>query len=262
MGTNDIEKYITHSDKIEMGDLDWNEAKTTGLTEEERFVLTYFSDIESQTIRYLGTLLKMTIALRPNVTAFLITWAYEEFHHGQALANLLGECGYPLGEDRVETIKGRAKFNEWIERLFGPILSRIFSNQFPSVYLVFGAIQEMTTLRGYERLREATKNPVLKTLCERIARQERRHFAWYFNNAKEQLQISSSNRLLARKVVEFNWRPVGAGVKSNSEVNRLFSILFPAEFGKQLVREIDAKIGTLPGFEGIRLMQDYFKAHS
>ncbi len=243
-----------------MDDLDWNEAKSAGLSEDERFVLTYFSDIESQTIRYLGTLLKMTIASRPAVTAFLITWAYEEFHHGQALAKLLGQCGYPLAEDRVETINRRARLNEWLERFFGPLLSRVFSNQFPSVYLVFGAIQEMTTLRGYERLKEATQNPILKVLCERIAKQERRHFAWYFNNAKEQLELSSANRLLARKVVEFNWRPVGAGVKSNSEVDRLFSTLFPAEFGKELVREIDVKISTLPGFEGIRLMQDYFKA--
>lgn len=255
----EIERYISVSARIEVGDIDWEEARDVGLSEDERFVLTYFSDIESQTVRYLGTLLRMKLALKPAVSAFLMTWGYEEFFHGHALANLMAVCGFPLEEDRVDSVKKRAKLNEWLEAVFGPLLSRVFSNQFPAVYMSFGAIQEMTTLRGYERLRVITRNPALKTLCERIARQERRHFAWYFNNAKEQLAGSRLARLLARKLLEFNWVPVGAGVKSDDEVTRLFSILFPSDHGKRLVREVDEKIGTLPGLEGIQLMQPYFQ---
>ncbi|MEW6207350.1 MAG: acyl-ACP desaturase [Acidobacteriota bacterium] len=255
----DIQRYISVSEKIKTDDLDWSEAREVGLSEEERFVITYFSDIESQTIRYLRMLLQMKIAFRPGVSAFLTTWSYEEFFHGHVLARLMAECGHPLEENRVEQVTRRARFNEWIEKLFGPLLSRIFSSQFPAVYMSFGAIQEMTTLRGYERLRESTQNPVLKTLCERIARQERRHFAWYFNNAREQLAETSGARWLARRILEFNWVPVGAGVKTKAEVNRLFSILFPGETGSRLIREVDAKMGTLPGLEGIQLMQPYFE---
>jgi rubrerythrin len=256
---SDIERYISVSAKVETKDLDWEEAKKAGLSEEEKFVLTYFSDIESQTIRYLRTLLQMKIAFRPAVAAFLTTWSYEEFFHGYELANLLAVCGAPLEEDRVEKVNQKARFNELLEVTFGPLLSRIFDRQFPAVYLSFGAIQELTTLRGYEHLRNFTQNPVLKTLSERIAKQERRHFAWYFNHARELLSESRGARILARKLLEFNWVPVGAGVKSPAEVNRLFSILFPAEFGRRLVKEIDEKMGTLPGLEGVKLMSDYFK---
>ena len=49
----DIERYLKVSAKIETDDLDWEAARSAGLSEDERFVLTYFSDIESQTIRYL-----------------------------------------------------------------------------------------------------------------------------------------------------------------------------------------------------------------
>ncbi len=255
----DIERYLTVSAKIETSDLDWAEAKRVGLTPDERFVLTYFSDIESQTIRYLRTLLQMKIAFRPAVAAFLTTWSYEEFFHGHALARLMAECGHPLEADRVERVQGKARFNEWLEAVFGPLLSRLFADQFPAVYMSFGAIQEMTTLRGYERLSASTRNPILKTLCERIAKQERRHFAWYFNHAKEYLDASGFARGLARKLLEFNWVPVGAGVKSEAEVQRLFSILFPSEHGEKLVREVDAKMGLLPGLAGIRLMQSYFE---
>jgi rubrerythrin len=255
----DFDRYISVSAKIETNDLDWAAAKQIGLTEDERFVLTYFSDIESQTIRYLRMLLQMKIAFKPDVSAFLTTWNYEEFFHGYELANLLAECGHKLEENRVEQVKGRARLNEWLEMLFAPLLSKIFYHQFPAVYLSFGAIQEMTTLRGYERLRSVTKNPVLKTLCERIAKQERRHFAWYFNHARELLQQSRGAQRLARKLLEFNWVPVGAGVKTPSEVNRLFSVVFPGEFGRKLVREVDAKMASLPGMEGIRLMEPYFE---
>jgi rubrerythrin len=256
---SEIEKYIGVSAKIDTSDIDWNQAREAGLTDDEKFVITYFSDVESQTIRYLRTLLQMKIAFKPSVAAFLTTWSYEEFFHGYELSKLLAVCGAPLEEDRVEQLTRKARFNEWLEAAFAPLLSRIFSKQFPAVYLSFGAIQEMTTLRGYERLRQYTRNPVLKTLCERIAKQERRHFAWYFNHARELLMESSGARVLARKLLEFNWVPVGAGIKSPDEVKRLFLTLFPIESARALVREIDSKMGTLPGLEGIRLMEPYFE---
>src|SRR5215510_8148359 len=256
---SDIERYISVSAKIETGDLNWEEAKRAGLTDDEKFVLTYFSDIESQTIRYLRMLLQMKIAFRPSVAAFLTTWSYEEFFHGHELGNLLAVCGHPLETNRVELVKKRARLNEILEAVFSPILSRLFYHQFPAVYLSFGAIQEMTTLRGYEHLRDFTSNPVLRTLCDRIAKQERRHFAWYFNHARELLAESRGARILARKLLEFNWVPVGAGVKSPEEVKRLFQTLFPRESARNLVLEIDSKMGSLPGLDGIKLMEAYFE---
>jgi len=256
---SDIERYISVSAKIDTSDINWDQAREAGLTEDEKFVLTYFSDVESQTIRYLKMLLQMKIAFKPSVAAFLTTWSYEEFFHGYELGRLMAVCGSPLDDNRVENVSGKARFNEWLEAMFAPMLSRIFSNQFPAVYLSFGAIQEMTTLRGYEHLRHYTRNPVLQLLCERIAKQERRHFAWYFNHARELLLESRGARILARKLLEFNWVPVGAGIKSPDEVKRLFSTLFPVETARKLVREIDAKMGTLPGLEGIRLMEPYFE---
>jgi hypothetical protein len=256
---SDIERYISVSAKIDTSDIDWGQAREAGLTDDEKFVLTYFSDVESQTIRYMKTLLQMRIAFTPSVSAFLTTWSYEEFFHGYELGRLLDVCDSPLEADRVESMTRKAKFNEWLEAVFTPLLSRLFSRQFPAVYLSFGAIQEMTTLRGYEHLQQYTHNPVLKILCERIAKQERRHFAWYFNHARELLLESSGARVLARKLLEFNWVPVGAGIKSPEEVKRLFMTLFPRESARNFVREIDSKMGSLPGLEGIRLMEPYFE---
>ena len=255
----DIERYINVSARIDTADIDWDEARRVGLTDDECFVLTYFSDIEHQTFRYMQTLIRMRIALQPHVAAFLTTWNYEEYFHGYELARLLEVCGRPLEADRLANVGRSSRLDEWLTMLLTPVMSRVFRRQFPAVYLSFGAIQEMTTLRGYEHLRNYTQNPVLQTLCDRIAKQERRHFAWYFNHARELLEESRGARVLARKLLQLAWVPVGAGVKSPPEVKRLFQTIFPSAVRRRLVQEIDAKIGTLPGMNGIRLMEPYFE---
>jgi rubrerythrin len=254
-----LDRFIAHSGKIETDDLDWAEAARIGLSDDDLFTLTYFSDIESQTFRYLRTLMSMEVALQPEVSAFLTTWNYEEFFHGRALAHLLEVCGHPIAETRVADLSGLARINEWIEKIVGPIANFVFSKHFPAVYMSFGAVQEMTTLRGYESIMARTTNPILHTLCERIAKQERRHFAWYFNSAKARLENSPFAQKLTRFLLNLNWVPVGAGVKTDAEVARLFGILFPGSWGSDTCREIDQKLGTLPGLDGISLMRTYFK---
>jgi hypothetical protein len=253
-----LERYLRRTGKIIVDDLDWEAAGRVGLSDDEVFALTYFSDIESQTFRYLGALLTMRPRWEPDAAAFLTTWNYEEFFHGRALARLLRVAGHPLASSRVGDISARARANERIERLLGPLAARLFARQFPAVHMTFGAIHELTTLRGYERLAATTANPVLRGLCQRIARQERRHFAWYFSQARTRLSHSRSAQRLTRAVLRLNWVPVGGGVKNDAEVLRLFGVLFPGPLGPAVCREIDAKIGALPGLEGLRLMRGYF----
>ena len=251
-------RFLTNSSKIDTSDIVWEEARRHGLTPDERFILTYFADIESQTIRYLRELLRLKIAFQPDIAAFLTTWSYEEFFHGEALSRLLAECGYPLGKNRVEEVARQPKLNERIEAIFGPIFSMVFANQLPAIYTTFGAIQEMTTLRGYESLQRMTSNPVLAILCKRIAKQERRHFAWYFNKAREHLTDSRKSQFMTRRILKFNWVPVGAGVKEKHEVVRVFDTLFPDDQGVETMNEIDAKMGSLPGLADIELMRAFF----
>src|SRR6266498_3137283 len=147
---SDIERYISVSAKIDTSDIDWDQAREAGLTDDEKFVLTYFSDVESQTIRYMKMLLQMKIAFTPSVSAFLTTWSYEEFFHGYELGRLLAVCDSPLEVDRVESVTRKARFNEWLEAVFTPLFSRLFSRQFPAVYLSFGAIRSEERRVGKE----------------------------------------------------------------------------------------------------------------
>ena len=241
-----------------MEDLDWEEGGRAGLSDDEVFVLTYFADIENQTLRYLRALLSMQGAFEPDMAAFLTTWNYEEFFHGYALERLLAAAGHPLCPERRAQVQRHARLREQLEGVVAPVVSRLWSSAFPAVYLTFGALQELTTLRGYEGLAARSENPLLQVLARRIARQERRHFAFYFNQAKRRLSQSRGAKSLTRALLRWHWTPVGAGVKTRAEVMRLYGILFPGAEGAAVCGDIDRRIGQLPGLRGICPVARYF----
>jgi rubrerythrin len=256
----EIHSHVTNSGRVSTAGIDYEAAARIGLSSDEVFALTYFADVENQSLRYLRTLLSMKVAFEPEVAAFLATWNYEEFFHGYELERLLKACDVVLATDRRQQKQERSGLNERIEALLLPVLSRLYEADFPAVYFTFGALQELTTLRGYERLGAHTKNPALALLCRRIAKQERRHFAWYFRRAQRVLRGSKRARFLTRQALRFNWVPVGAGVHSKDEVARLFRVLFyPRPDARIVMGEIDRRLETLPGLGGLRLMQGYFE---
>jgi hypothetical protein len=53
------------------------------------------------------------------------------------------------------------------------------------------------------------------------------------------------------------WTPVGAGVKSDEEVDALALYLFAdAPEGRQAVRDVDGMVRDLPGLQGLTLLED------
>ena len=122
------------------------------------------------------------------------------------------------------------------------------------MYLSIGAINELSTLTGYEALIRKSGHPVLKDLLSRIIKDERRHFAFYYNSAKEWLSGNERAQKLDRWMLDRLWVPVGQGVKRQEEVDALALYLFDDEQGEEELLELDAKIGKLPGLSGIKLM--------
>jgi rubrerythrin len=253
----DLDRYLNASEQIRTDDLDWALAAKVGLTPDEVFILTYFSDIEGQTIFYLRDLLRGEAAMQPEVIGFLSMWNYEEYFHGRALAKLLDVCGHSLEKQRIAAVRKSAKLQEIVEANLIAFGATIFPRDFPGIPMSWGASQEITTLRGYELLGARTKNPILAELCERIALQERRHYAWYFNSAREILTRSAWARKITRFAMDAFWSPVGVGVKSEMEMLRLIHLFFPGEEGMKLAVDIDQKLGQLPGLENISLMRQY-----
>jgi hypothetical protein len=105
----EIERHIEKSARVDTRGVDLVHAARVGLSDDEAFVLTYFADVENQSLRYLRTLLGMKIAFRPDVAAFLATWDYEEFFHGYELERLMRACGRVVADDRREQKQGASR---------------------------------------------------------------------------------------------------------------------------------------------------------
>jgi len=129
---------------------------------------------------------------------------------------------------------------------------------FVAVHMVWGAINELTTLTGYQRLAELEPHPALVDLLGRIIRDESRHFSFYYHQAERRLDRPAVRRV-ARSLVDRFWAPVGSGVQPDPEVRFVAGFLFGGSAGLAVARKIDATIRRLPGFEDVALVEAWLE---
>ena len=95
-------------------------------------------------------------------------------------------------------------------------------------------------------------------MLRRVIQDERRHFAFYRAQGRRGSRRAPRHAgRLVRWVFENFWTPVGAGVKSQEEVDALALYLFgDDDEGREMIREIDATVAEIPGLEGLTLLED------
>jgi rubrerythrin len=255
----DVAQHLELSHKLVYTDLDWDLARRHGITPVEAECLQYFADIESQTVFYMMEVAKLEVAREPELLAFLTVWNYEELFHAHALTRLLTEVGVAAppasartGEVR-RTAQARARVEDWIQ----VSLARTMPRTFVALWQAWGAAAELLTTQAYEEIMRSTANPVLAELCRRIAKQERRHFAWYYEASRERLAGRPFSQRAVRKVFELMWTPVGSGVKSPAQVAALIARLFPGKRIYEVFGHVDHRMGMLPGMAGFAVCSRY-----
>lgn len=250
---SDIAQHIAVSQKVEFEDLDWDKAREVGLTRREIESLLYFADIESQTVYYFLEVAKLQVSRDPELLTFLTMWNYEEYFHSYALTRLLAECGVPVESaiDRSTKIRAGARFKARLEDVGQTMIARLMPRTFVALWMFWGSLQECLTTQAYEELARDTENPVLAELCRRIAKQERRHFAYYFGQARKRLEGQSWAQRFTRWIAKQFYAPVGGGVKTDAEGARLVAQLFPGDRIFEVMHYIEKRMGQLPGMDGL-----------
>src|SRR6201995_1247897 len=206
-------QHIAVSQKVEFEDLDWEMARKVGLTAQEVESLTYFADIEGQTVYYFLEVAKLQVSRDPEILTFLTMWNYEEYFHSYALTRLLEECGVKV--ETATKIRAGARFKARLEDLAQQAIAKLMPKTFVALWMFWGSLQECLTTQAYEELAKNTQNPVLAELCKRIAKQERRHFAYYFNHARARLDGQPLAQRLCKLIANAFYAPVGGGVKTD-----------------------------------------------
>lgn len=249
----DLEAYVARSGALDLEAIPWAEVPTHPLPPEAVRTLRYMQDIESHTIIYVRKLLATRAIDDPEIATFLACWLYEETFHGLALARFLEAAGHPLGP-RPQP-RSRESLSQWLESRLIAVVSSLWP-EFCAVHMVWGAINELTTLTGYRRLATVADHPVLTDLLERIIRDESRHFFFYYRQAELRMQRTAPARV-ARLIVDRYWSPVGSGVQPRAELEFMARYLFGGDEGRAAARKVDETIRRLPGFASVKLLESW-----
>jgi hypothetical protein len=249
MGLATIDDYTSRSRALDLRAIAWADVPRHPLSAEARRVLRYMQDIETHTAIYLRTLLATRAVDDPEIATFLACWFYEETFHGRALARFLAAAGEPV----APRPRSRMTVAQWAEARATAIVARAWGD-FVGVHMTWGAINELTTLVGYQRLAALAAHPVLDDLLARIVKDESRHFAFYYAQAARWLARPGAARI-ARFLVDRFWAPVGSGVQPAGETRFLARWLLGDDDGRAAARKVDATIRRLPGFGDVALLE-------
>jgi rubrerythrin len=250
----DLSKFLRVSRRLDLDGIDFDAVPHYPLSREEVRCLTYMMDIETHTVIYLRDLLTTQAAYDPEVTAFLSLWVYEEFWHGEALGRFLSAAGERVEPDRPGRIRRDALTKDYLGTLSKMTAARVLKD-FVTVHMTWGAINELSTLNGYHRVIAKTRHPILTQLLGRIIKDERRHYAFYYNQAWKRLDGNPRAQKLVRWALDRLWAPVGTGVRPQSETDFVVLALFGDEDGMAAVWDMEGELSKLPGLGGMRLLR-------
>jgi hypothetical protein len=252
----DPDGVLGRTRRLDLTGIDFDAVRDHPLPAEALRALHYMQDVESHTIVYLRELASTTAIDEPGIGTFLACWLFEETFHGRAIRRFLDAAGHPA----AERARSRAPLRKRIESTLTTALSRHWPD-FVAVHMTWGAINELTTLTGYQRLATVTGHPVLCELLARIVRDEARHFGFYYEQARRRLGRPGAARV-TRFLVERFWAPVGSGVEPAAETRFLADYLFGDDEGRVAARKVDRTIQALPGLERLPLLEHWIASHA
>ena len=135
-------------------------------------------------------------------------------------------------------------------------LASRLTRHFPAIHMTWGAINELSTLTGYQALVDRANHPLVTTVLSRIIKDERRHFSFYFNQARIRLRERAA-RALTSFALRMFWSPVGSPVRGDADMRRVCQSLFGDSSGRRRLMQIDSMIARLPGLEWFNLASAY-----
>jgi hypothetical protein len=211
------------------------------------------ADTETHTILYMRDLLAGHSASDDEIITFLSVWVYEELYHGRALSTLLNAAGRPQAVDHYTCVTRSASFRETIDATLSHLAAGL-TPRFIAVHMAWGAINELTAAAAYQAVERRTRNPVLSRLLNRIMRQERKHFSFYYQQAYKRLLDEPRTQSLVRFALRKFWRVVGTGVAGEENLAFIAAVHFGDEEGRRSLRDAEEKIQALPGLEWFDLL--------
>jgi len=243
--------------KAFLDSIPWNQVTNHPINPAFVPVLVYMRDVEFFTDVYYRELLRTPTGKDPVIRKFMDRWSVEEDCHADLLNRFLNELGIPTGENWKSDARGRIPWRYTVESYLVDLAVKPFGRYFHAAHMVWGAINEITTLHGYRRLSDLAGHPVLKMILGGIMQEEVLHSSFYWNIARLKLMQTKFSRDLARFIVGKFWTPVGQGAKPEQETHYVVKTLFQGTAGLDFFnRKVAHRIEQLPGFAGFKVLSE------
>ncbi|HEY8227098.1 MAG TPA: ferritin-like domain-containing protein [Pyrinomonadaceae bacterium] len=240
-----------------VNEIPWSEIKDHSLKPQFVPVLLYMRDVEYCTDMYYRELLRTPTGRDPVIRRFMDRWSVEELHHANLLNRFLNEAGFPTDEQWQNEVMRKIPWHYKVQAYLLDVLVKPFGRHFHAAHMVWGAINEITTLQGYRRLAALSGHPVLRQLLSGIVQEEAVHSSFYWNLARVKLNQAKFSQDLARFIVGRFWGPVGQGPKTEGEMHYVVRTLFWGTTGlEQFNCKVANRIARLPGFEGFTALSE------
>lgn len=258
--TDALKWYESHDRVITnnfLATIPWQDVKKNPVPETLIPVIRYMRDVESYTPVYFDQLMRSPTGRNPAIRDFMERWVTEEPLHGELLNRFLEEAGVASSPTWKKDIIGEipAAYTKTARRNMR--VANLIGERFTAVHMTWGAINELQTLTGYQRLWRLAKHPVLEYILRAIGREESKHYFFYWSVARIRLAQSGFSRALARFIIDMFWSPVGEGTKSTAETNAVIRALFAGAEGVRYVDQfVNDLIAKLPGFENSTSVTD------
>lgn len=159
-------------------DLDWSALRPEQLTDTDRSAVRFITLVEDHIPGYLAHFLQAfpmagaeleleRFGFNREYFRFLVAWANDEERHAAALARYQVETEMATREElwRELAEEGRKEFT--------------IPYAHPAQSFTYTLVQEKATQLFYQRFRDTVREPFLRDLLGRLARDEARHFAFY-----------------------------------------------------------------------------------
>ncbi len=229
----------------------WDQIRRFPLKPEVVPVLLYMRNVEKLTEVYFEELRRTPTGKEWYVKQFMERWNAEEAQHGELLNRFLEAAGVAEDPQWYRSVRREIPFKYTLMNYLNTTLANLFGSNFSAVHMLWGAINEMTTLQGYRQLIRIAEHPVLEELLKGIMQEESIHIHFYFNVGLLKVSESKFSRRLARWLIERYWEPVGSGIRPKDETDTVICTLFSDAAGMESVeKHINRRFGGIPGFQG------------
>ena len=151
-----------------IAEIPWSEVSKHPLSKDVAQTIVYMRDVESFTPGFAKGAMGTPSGKDRYISRFMEDrWLPEELTHADLLDRFLQEAGLPTDGKYYENLQNNLPGAYQLRTACRNMVANALGENFLPIHMAYGAVQEYSTLAGYQRLSELAGHPVLTHILDR-----------------------------------------------------------------------------------------------